>query len=79
MSEILPQQREELERLNTLAKAGAILWSEVQEYQASIVPLCANHTDQPRPMSAYQNKTPLCADCYVALVKARKQKSNAQT
>jgi hypothetical protein len=72
MQDSLPHPAPTLESLWADAQAGAVPWSVVQEHQANMMPRCANHSD--RPMSTFQNKTPLCADCYVAWIK-----SNAQT
>jgi hypothetical protein len=72
---ILTQPAPTLDTLWEDARSGLIPWSAVQEFQASKMPRCAGPDHGDRPMSIYEDETPLCAECYVALVKGRKEGS----
>jgi hypothetical protein len=60
-----------LETLWIASRAGLITWASVQQHQADMMPRCANHPDRAAP--AIQDGTPVCADCFAAIVAARKE------
>lgn len=63
-----------MSRLETLweaSRAGLITWASVQQAQANMMPRCANHPERPAP--AIEAGAPVCADCYAAIVAARKE------
>lgn len=66
-----PHDSTTLEKLDKQAKAGLIPWSRVQAHQNSLMPRCANHPNRPAP--AIQDGTPICVDCFAAIVAARQE------
>ena len=61
----LPQPAPTLEGLWSKARAGLIPWSDVQDYQSSIMPRCVNHAERSAPAS-WGDKA-LCVECFAVV------------
>lgn len=69
----IPQSPTTLETLWEASRAGLITWASVQQYQANLMPRCANHPD--RSAATIEAGQAVCAACYVAIVAARREET----